>query len=475
MTKFIKFRLILWLILLAVIIFLLWQWIIPSGQISYNYNFYSDSGFIGKLSPKERVLPPKSGQQAVIGNPVYFAVRTPRQFEQAKLSITYKNEVENLPVMEAGVLVDKAIWRYNLQPMQNRTIDQVLPAWFAIKQDDILFLQREKKYDSWEDFQKDPASFSQIAVYNYDLPRRYYISNYQASSVYNSLNYSLRGTYQFYVYLDNEALNLNFLFKDLNLNQDSDAVQILIYDQYNSLIGERTIADDSIADSTGQESKIRSIHITRNDLSTGVYKIEFKANDDIITTQLATPQSKLAFINKLWLSNPEQTNITVYSDSQAISLQTINPASLQTISINDKFLEIPNTYEQFTLINKEPINKIHIAKGDIIISGKGVFSFDQASLLNPDYQIIDNYFELTDKINYIVANYKTPQTNGEWQTAVLDFDISNAYREDDKYSFLISIPGLRLEDDYDDQIIIKNIKLELLGKSLWKKIDEWKK
>ncbi|MFH1412734.1 MAG: hypothetical protein ABIG10_01765 [bacterium] len=470
MIKIAKFRLLLYLILLAIIVFLVCMYIVPSGHIIYTYNFRSNSDFIGKLTPKDRVIKPSNGEQIIIGNPVYFSLRTPRKFDQAKITLKYKNKEDHLLVIESGVLVDKDIWRYDLKPVQNKTIDRIFQDWTRIKQKDTLFLQRKSNYASIEQFLKDMPLSNQIALYNYDLPKKYYLSNYQPGREYNMVNYHLRGAYQFYTYIYKEDLNFSFLFKDLNLNKDADNIEILVYDQNDNLVYSQKIEDDGIAEITAQESETRRITIRRPNLPVGAYKIEFKANDDIITMNLITTQSKLSFINRLWLSNPNQ-RIVLYSDSQDISLQTINPASLQTATVNGQPLTVPNTYEQFTLISRAPVNMIRLAKGDVIISGKGVFSFNRENLINPNYKSIDNNFRLTNNIQYVLADYESPK-HDEYKVSELEVDLSNAYMEEDKYSFLISIPGLKSEDELADSIIIKQIKVELTGKSLWQKLKE---
>jgi len=72
-----------------------------------------------------------------------------------------------------------------------------------------------------------------------------------------------------------------------------------------------------------------------------------------------------------------------------------------------------------------------------------------------------------DGINYVLANYRIPSDDGEWKTAEVEFDLTKAYSEDGKYSFLISIPGLRADDGVDDYIEIGGIKIDLRGRTLF--------
>jgi len=130
------------------------------------------------------------------------------------------------------------------------------------------------------------------------------------------------------------------------------------------------------------------------------------------------------------------------------------------------------------LKNQENISSIKLAKGDVIISGNGVFSFSQDSFFNPIVKKVDSSIDINASgINYVLANYQTPSEQDGWQITEAEFDIANAYRESPRYqlggtnkiSWLISLPGLKAEDDIDDKIIIGEIKVDLQGKSLWEK------
>jgi hypothetical protein len=66
-----------------------------------------------------------------------------------------KQTPNNTPIVEAGVLVDKLIWRYDLKPLGNKTLDYLSLAMDKQEKDGILFLQAEKNYDSFLDFQED--------------------------------------------------------------------------------------------------------------------------------------------------------------------------------------------------------------------------------------------------------------------------------------------------------------------------------
>ncbi|MCK4553984.1 hypothetical protein KAU19_03405, partial [Candidatus Parcubacteria bacterium] len=180
------------------------------------------------------------------------------------------------------------------------------------------------------------------------------------------------------------------------------------------------------------------------------------------------------FINKLWLADSGNNDINLYTDSKLINAQTVNPGSLHTVRVGEGELKIEQTYKQFSAMVSSTTTKLTLEKDDIILSGNGVFSFSKDSLINPNFKKVDSYLDVDQGgINYILAKYDLPKEDDGWKIASAEFDLTKAYREDNKYSFLISIPGLRADDDIDDYIEIDEIIVELEGKSLRGKISEF--
>ena len=488
MKKIIKLRIFLWLILASVVSWLLYMAVVPNGRINYTYDFTKDSYFIKKLTPEERVKPIVGGKQTIIGDPVYFTLCTPRRFNKAKLTLKYRHNKDTecpighsvsgyIPIIEAGVLVDKIIWRYDLQPIENRIIDELALVWNVIKDNGIMLLQREKIYNNINEFLNNLPARNEIALYNYNLKQEFLLADYVRSSDGQVIDYDLRGPYQFYTYIKSEDLDFIFSFYDLNKNQDSDPINLHLY-YNNQLIDSRHLDDDGITDDSGALADERSLELKLANLPEGVYKIELRVNDDIITKSITTKQQKMAFINKLWLADGGNNDINLYTDSKLINAQTVNPNSLQTIKITSSALSaintinIDQTYKQFSATVSSSATKLTLEKDDMILSGSGVFSFSQDSLINPNFKKVDFYLDIdNDGVNYILAKYDLPMEENDWKIAFAEFDLTKAYREDNKYSFLISVSGLRADDDMDDWIEVGEIGVELEGKSLWEKIN----
>ncbi len=481
-----KIRIFLWLILAVIIGWFGYMRIAPTGNISYINNFEKPNFFIGKLSPEARVIT-SQGSAEIKGDPVYFSLTTPRRFERAKVTIKFKNTTD-FPVMEIGLLNDKIAWGYDLKPLQNKIIDQLALVWPVVYgSTGARLIQRDKKYMTIEEFLDNPPPRNEIALYDYSLNDQFLLKQYAPTAETRLIDYSFRGSYQFYTYIKNEDLGYIFDFIDLNINKDNDPVDIKVYSSAG-LIYAKHIADDAAA------SPERRVDFRVPDLAEGVYRISFIANDDIVTKTITTSQSQFALINKFWLNSGNKTNSVFFTNSRLVSAQTVNPASLGKIKVGDDEINLNGTFKQFSLKLDDQLNadesdlvegknsreniqlfnwvKIELAKDDIIISGDGVFGLNQAGLFDPRFKNIDKTTEIDrERINYVLTNYRASNESGRWTTVTADFDLTKGYQENGKYQFLISVPGLKAEEENQGAVLIKEIKIDLSGTGLWKKIN----
>ncbi|RLC39145.1 hypothetical protein DRH27_00395 [Candidatus Falkowbacteria bacterium] len=476
MRNIIKLRIFLWICLGLVITWFLWLAIVPSGVIIYKKDFTKDNYFIQKFTPSERAGEMTDGSQKIIGGPVYFSLRTPRGFDKALLTIKYKNENE-FSIIEAGVLVDKTVWRYDLEPLENNIIDKMSMAWDIIRDGNVVFLQKEKKYESINNFMDDLPDLSTVAVYNYDIKVPYILKDYGKSDEEKTIETSLRGSYEFFTYIKNEELDFSFAIVDLNQNKDPDNVELFLY--YGSeRIDYAGLEDDGISEDNKQPSIERFLNIKTAGLPEGVYKVEIKASDDIITKKIITKQQKLSFVNNVWLYREGESNIDLYANSKKIQARTINPDSLQVIKAGKNSLALNETYKLLTadVIKASTTDKyteISLEKDGVIISGEGVFSFLPESFINPKLAKVDKNLDIIgDNIQYVIADYNYPAENDDWKIAQAEFNLNAVYREKGAYSFIISLPGLNADDEVEDYVEVDEIEIKLIGKSLLEKIRE---
>ncbi len=471
----IKIRIIMWFILLIAIFFLLYKGLVPGGKIFYTYDFDKKNAFISPLSPETRVENIEKGTQKIIANPVYFSLRTPRKFNKAKLGFYYRSDNAVQPIIESGVMVDKTIWRYDLKPLQNKIIDKICSSWNKLEKGGLLFCQKENDFNTIEDFLASTTNPKFIALYNYKLDRNFLLADYSTSSENRIINFSLRGAYQFYTYIKNETMNFDFSFVDINNNNDSDRIDLNVY--YNDiLIDTRHLDDDGNSLDNQEESALRKINLKIPNLPEGVYKIELRVNDDIITKRIESKQKIISFLNRIYLAKEGNENIDIYTDSKRLEATTIYPDSLQIIKVGNIDFDINESYRQFDKVLEDSLatsglSRIILKKDGLILSGNGMFSFFENGIINPKFKKVDQNFDLANTpVKYILANYASPDKIDGWNYSEIEIDLNKAYRENRTYSFIISIPGLKINDKINDWIEIDKIKIELQGDSLFELI-----
>lgn len=485
-----KLRILLSFFLLLLILSFLLAKIIPGGEMvyrrDYSRNFFAlgGQGFLSLLSPADRIDSTSSSYPRLLADPIYFSLFTPRSFDRVRLLVRYQDELsDKTPIIEAGLLKDKTVWRYQIKPIENKILDSL--NWSKLRQGALVLYQRLGETEKLDNFLQNAASRNDLALYNYSLNKPFNLASYQPRQSSQVVASALRGPYQFYTYLDHESLNFNFYFQDLNQNYDlkGDGVSVVVSDLAGKEIFSRDLPDDGEITDNGNLGPEKTFSLFLKDLPRGVYRVDVKTNDDLVTKKIVSTQSKLSFINKIWLEDKGSKALEVYTNSDYVRATAFGATGLQTLFFQAKAFEIDAPFQQFNFQIKNSKESspylLSVKPQALILENNGVFAFSPEALVDPSFLKIDNNWQDKSDINYILAEYETPQESGQDKLAILEFDLSDAYREKGKYGFMISIPGLYadnqnraalgLEPSY---LQIKEIKAELSGKSLGEKIKE---
>lgn len=477
-----KLRLFFGLTIFVLVLFFLYLQIIPGGHITYERKWpaglRSGKGFIYDFKPGERL---ESTEQSlkIFADPIYFALFTPRAFDEATLTIKYRSQLgTEYPIIEAGVLKDKLTENYELRPLQNNIIDRLLFNWSRLEDTDArLVLQSEKDYDSPTRFFADlqtgylrncpSGPVSCVALYNYDLAPSYKPADYTPLKPL-VVDQPLRGAHQFYLYLGRDPWRLSFDFTDLNQDKAPDPITVSVLSD-GQVIASQSLVDAN-PDPTGGKIEEKNIVLRGAGQTAGVYKVDIRVSPDIVISKITSSSDKLAFIGRVWPVSSHGP-ITLFSSADHVQFQTINPASLGDIELAGRTLALDKTDKQFVFSTAPGLQEIKLKKDDIILENNGVFAWTRASLFNPDFKKVDRYFPVLDEnIKYIIAVYRLPLLDDGLKTAVAKFSLHDAYRENGKYTFLLSIPGLNGQAGAAEYLAIEEISLDLRGKTWWQKI-----
>lgn len=111
------------LILIPVIILavLFYQDFNPDGYLKVDYDFCREDPFVSKFSPPGRVLEiekiktvaAEDCRQKMVIDPVYFDVRLPQKFDQARLKLWYQKDADS--TLQIGPAQNLAAWQWQLK------------------------------------------------------------------------------------------------------------------------------------------------------------------------------------------------------------------------------------------------------------------------------------------------------------------------------------------------------------------------
>ena len=443
------------LIVAAPFVLFIWlvnQYFVPKGELYLIQNFHKKS-FISDLEPENRLSKIKrEGKtyfRTIRKEPVYFKAKVPRRFHEAEITVEYQNP--NHPLFELGVLQERKKWTFVKQTIENQLLDHL--DWFRLEKNSLKLWQKEKKYNTLDEFLKNIPDQEKIAQFNYNLEKDVILPDYQAENRLLEINKTLRGSFTMYTYIKNERLDFSFWKQDLNWSPGPDKMDIFI-SKGNKIIYTDYIEDDGLG--VGAIGPIQKKHIQIPNLPEGIYKIQINTTDDVLTRNIQTKQHLLSFsgTNLYIASNenygvPNQT-VNLYSNTTSFNVSTSHQTSCQTFKINNQDVSIDEVYKKYNFSDElftDKINHLFFPISDVLIksNNKSVFSFTKSSFFNPFPENIVNLTPETnlDEIDYIIADYTFPQLlKNNWKRKTVKLEVEKSVLEDRNYRFMFSAPGL---------------------------------
>jgi hypothetical protein len=480
-----------WVSLLALIFFfLIWQFLSPGGSWTCRRDFSQNSASflsgrscLGEASPAERVVLGRGGPLLMLADPLYFSVFSPRAFSHAEVEIIYRPHFSSsTPVFEAGFLADADLWRYRLRPVYNLWLEKSFRSWPVKTQDNWRLFQRQEKFtdvaeflQTWQGDNNNICVFKNcLALYNIDsssFPPTLDLNSFGQKIGGTSLPFGLRGTHQFYFYLSGGDLDITGSLLDGNENKDRDDAEFFLF-YGKELISSLRLPDDRTQiEESGVLSAEQNFQIIRSNLKSGIYRLEFRANDDLTWNNLRINSAYLSFIHRIWPIS--EFSLNLITDASYLQVKALDPAALQTINFGGQSLNISSIYKQYEALADVGGQTINLSRGSIILENNGVFALSADALLNPDYPRLDRFAPSVEQLDFVLADYEPAVIldNG-WLRSRLDFASGDLYREKGRYNLILSVPGLQL-DRAEGLLEIKEIKVHFYGKNLMEKIKDW--
>jgi hypothetical protein len=433
---------------------------------------------------------------------VYFSTKMPFQFDRAIVKIKYQNQFADQRV-DLG-FQDKDVWHYFTKSFEEPFF---LGKDWNILGDGPYVYQRENEYKSADEFMTHPPTNGVIGTFDYDSDTfdltKMDLQGYQASNSDTVIDTPLRGKHILYAYVGIEPFKMTLTKQDLNWYSDPDPVEVSIY-KNDVKVYDVIADDDGITDNSNKVTSPDDIVIQNPGPGLpepGVYKIVIDASPDILISKIKTNLHKVVVEGPIYAAENsevfpgiiQQTKPTIlYTNAKQISAQTFHSPGLQDITITDPNVAtlsatisstlkknarnikkeattsaFPNLHlnQLSTFVSATPsaqISKLWIPKSDTVIKGYlGYFAFSPDQLFYPTaYSVLPlTSSDDISKVDYILTNYRPPEANGDWKTATVSFDLSQAVVKNGKLSWLIRSPNLK---ENGHNILIKNIKVQLI-------------
>ncbi|MBU0531121.1 MAG: hypothetical protein ABIG32_03070 [Candidatus Uhrbacteria bacterium] len=467
-----------------------WQDLVPTGELAHKHSVEDLSPFINRLLPDARALPPTKlpdGTWAtqIIDDPVYFTVEPPRHFDSIDLELMWQNE--DVPIMELGGLAGAEGSQYFLEPLQNLTIDN--SDWDRIERNGLVFLQRKRNFESIADFLVDLPLRDEIATYHYRLAVPYLLDGYRPSSQSRTIDVSLRGFHEYKTYIKDETLNFILSYMDMNRDNEVDPVKVLVTADDGTLIAEFKADDDGNSSDNADPSGLKRIKIEILDLPEGVYKIELRVGRDIFWRQIITTQSKIVFLNNVYLADEvgyqaEDRAVSFWTEAKNLIFETHHADGAQEVTVGGDLIRIPEPYVRYgwndarqgvttdnSLPAVDPFIEVHSPQGDLIVNSNGHIAFDEAMYFNPDPVRLSWDTDLDQLgVDYIIAAYESPKLVDGWYVGTASFDTSWLVPIEEAWKFTVSLPGI---SDLQGEVWVSQINAVMHREPLtWEKIKQ---
>ena len=273
----------------------------------------------------------------------------------------------------------------------------------------------------------------------------------------NSSIKELRGDHTFYIYTKGN-LSISVEKQDMNWYNGSDALEIRLYSQANTLIKNITVPDDGIAGKNTVRGNLQK-GVLEAILDEGIYKVTMKGGSDILIRSIELNQGNI-LVQDPFLAGVLYTSATMYNlythtpNGDRLGFLTYHTEGLQTVNISSgnytRSLNITavNTWNYIDLPPGKELYRIEIPAGDIIVNAKNYFSFTNDSYFTSSsvktLRLQNSMKWLKENmVDYVIVPNQKIIEEDNWTIASAEFNLTDAYIEKDTLNFVISASHLQ--------------------------------
>ncbi len=420
----------------------------------------SQTGLISDIYPGDRVGNLKNDDNGQLVLPIkndgsYFDVTLPLlSFDNLDLSLElYRPE----SVSEVKLGIPRGANQHFAEVLLSQEYLDDLD-WDYIADGDLLLWQKERKYESIDEFLNSPPQGEITAVHPTAPTPQLFLPSYQTNTSLKKLPTSLRGSHALFTYIKDEPLQFSFEKEEIGdpLPDEPKLARVLNF--------------------RGQE--ITKLDLSQNasysfnipNLDEGLYRIEFSLGESIVISNIETTLSKLVSKNQIWLYGFEG-DVKIDFEGQNLSALANTDEALQEIIIDKKIFTLNTSqkreqiYQSFREVLDDGNAKITLQQGDVKLSGSGYFSFTELHQnFNPEpdytFQLLpETEDEKFSEASFALARYMPNiENHGDYIINSYSAPINSLYADEDEIQFSIIIPGI---SKTCEEVDLKNISVTL--------------
>jgi len=414
------------------------------GTITQKLNFSSwvSPRIISNIYPGDRTdnvrLVAGTKVLPITNDNAYFDITFPPiSYDQLALTLSFSRP-ENVPEVRLGI--PRGPEQYENVLLSHEYLDGL--EWEKIEEGSLVLWQKEKQYDSIDDFLANPPQDKLTAVHPTAPTPQLFISDYVPNDQTRTLPAGLEGPHGLFTYIKGQSLRFAFTKTGSAEKSGSERARVLNFS------GEEIEKLDI--------SKPGDYDFDIAGLADGLYRIEILLEPANSIANITTNLDKLVAKNILWLNQAtnEQSPIDIVFAGNNLTVTAPENNGLQEITVSDRQINIDEINRPEVLSNYFPeieyleTVEIELIKTPARFEGKGFFAWDENMFFSP---LPDYTFQLSPgttpekfaEADFVIAKCNTDlRIDGIEAEAIVEMPINALYKDNGVSPFVISTPGL---------------------------------
>lgn len=313
-----------------------------------------------------------------------------------------------------------------------------------------------RQYSSVNEFFSSRPDPNTVATAGLDRMALSTIRDYRPATSSMTIQQTLRGSMQFYVYAAHETLSINFDAVALNRvkGKNSLVVRVGKSDQLTSSrrswLSVVTVGDDGITNGKNIIGPAQPVSISLPNVEPGYYLVDIVTSDDTVVQHLTSRQHVLAFSSRIVLADGpaygaqnRYVPASIRTSGPDLSLAPAHSQGIQTIRVDGVARRLSQVRVYTTLGHLSPSAIVDIPQDDVMVSSTGLIAIQPAQLPQDGGMRpleIDSEPNL-DGVQYIIAPYGIPESRRD---LVADYTFDGTMLQLSKanqYSFSLIVVG----------------------------------